>query len=413
MNIKEKHEIKLILPWKIIVIFIIILIPGVAPAELFSPFLVLTGIILIITNKGIIKKSYLKKIWPLFFIFFIGCIGIHNYLSRNIIRDMSYALTPLSLFYAGYYFSDSQLKLQNILKVIIITGLIFSIIHITQFIINPLLLLEKVEILRHSIFNPGGGVIILSLILGLLQYRIGFDNLFPKFIPRFIGLPLLFSSFILSFSRIGLVIGITLFISFIGSLSRINWKSLLTIGILALGLMLLILSTSVGETGTFRSKISQTLSEIAVSDYQDMADINNKWRGYETFRALLKFSKEGITGKLLGTGFGSVVDLGLSIKLGDSYMSEIPVFHNGYAYILVKTGIIGLICYGIFYFKLLKQSIKFKNSVIDEQILLSRILLGFTLTMMLSMYVVGGIAEIHDSEFIFLSAFILPRLEIV
>ena len=37
MNIKEKHEIKLILPWKIIVIFIIILIPGVAPAELFSP----------------------------------------------------------------------------------------------------------------------------------------------------------------------------------------------------------------------------------------------------------------------------------------------------------------------------------------------------------------------------------------
>ncbi|MEI7525265.1 MAG: hypothetical protein WCJ95_13090 [Mariniphaga sp.] len=340
-------------------------------------------------------------------------MGINNNSIRHIIRDILYALTPLSLFYIGYYFSENRLKFDKILKAIIILGFIFSIIHLAQFVITPSLLLEKVDILRQNTFNPGGGLIILSLILGTLQYRLGFDNLFPGFLPRFIVLPLLFLSVVFSFSRIGLVITITLLIAFTGYLTRINWKSILSIVILAFGLIYLILSTPTNETGTFRSKISKTITEITVSDYQDLSDVNQNWRGYETFRALLKFSRDGITEKIVGSGFGSVVDLGLSIKLGDTYLSEIPIFHNGYAYILVKTGLLGLLCYLIFYFNLLKYPYKYKNSVDPEHIILSQLLLGCILSMILSMYVVGGIAEIHDSEFIFLSGFIVRRLEIV
>ena len=413
MNIKDYSEIKLIIPWKICIIYLILLVPSVLPVELFSPILILTGMILLILTGGIIKIDYLKNIWPLLIILFIGIIGMSNHSSRHILRDISYALTPISLLFAGYYFSYSKISLQKILKVIVVIGLIFSLIHLIQFLINPSLLLEKVDIIRQKTFNPGGGIIILSLILGLLQNRLGFDNLFPKFIPRLIGLPLLFSAFIFSFSRIGVVIAITLFLSFLGILTRINWKSILTIGVLAFSFILLILSTPASETGTFRSKVSQSMTEIAVSDYQDMADINQKWRGYETYRALLKFSKEGIAGKILGSGFGSVVDLGVTIQLGDSYLSEIPIFHNGYAYLLVKTGLLGVLCYLIFYIGLLKRAIKFKNSENSEQVLFSHILIGCTLSMMLSMYVVGGIAQIHDSELLLLSGFVVGRLEII
>ena len=412
MTINENSVFKLLFPWKICIITLIFLIPSVLPAELFSPILVFAGVFFFILAGGIIKISFLKNIGPLLLILLIGIIGMNNNSSRHIIRDILYALTPISLFFIGYYFSENRLGLEKILKAIIFLGFIFSIIHLVQFIINPYLLSEKVDILRQNAFNPGGGLIILSLILGLLQYRLGFDNLFPRFIPRSIGISILFLSFAFSFSRIGSVIAITLFLSYIGFLTRINWKSILSIFILAVGLLYLILSTPINETGTFRSKISKTITEITVSDYQDMADVNQNWRGYETFRALLKFSKEGITEKILGSGFGSVVDLGLSIKLGDSYLSEIPIFHNGYAYILIKTGLLGLLCYIMFYSNLLKYTFKYKNSLDPVHHILSQLLLGCTLSMILSMYVVGGIAEIHDSEFIFLSGFIVRRLEI-
>ncbi len=413
MTIKENSVMRLIVPWKLLIIISIIVIPSVLPAELFSPILVLTGLFMLILNGGKIKISYLKIVFPLLLILLIGCIGLSNHSNRHIIRDVTYALTPISLLFAGYYFSDSRITLQKIFKIIVFISLIFSLIHLFQFLVNPLLLLEKIDIIRQKIFNPAGEIIILSLILGLLQYRLGFDNLFPRYIPRFIGIPLLLLSFVLSFSRVGSVIAITLFLSFIGSSIRINWKSILSLVVLSLSFIFFILTTPAYETGTFRSKVSQSITEIAVSDYQDMSDINQKWRGYETYRALLKFSKEGIAGKILGSGFGSVVDLGITIKLGDSYLSEIPIFHNGYAYLLVKTGLFGLGCYLIFYFRLLKYSFKFKKTGNTEYVVLAQILLGFTLSMILSMYVVGGIAEIHNSELLFLSGFVLGRLEII
>ena len=409
----DNQDTKLLFPWKIYVFSIILLIPFVLPAALFSPILVLSGLLILIVNGGKIKISYLKNVAPLFAIVIIGCIGMSNHSSHHILRDITYALTPLSLIYIGYYYCESRITLQQILKIIMLFALIFSLIHLFQFLINPSLLLEQVDTIRQNSFNPAGELVTFSLILGLIQYRLGLDNLFPRFLPRFIGLPILFLSFVFLFSRISFVVAIALFLSFMGFLSRINWKSIVSIGILLTGLLFLILTTPSYETNTFRGKISKSITEITISDYQNFADINHNWRGYETFRALLDFSKQGIVGKIIGSGFGSVVDLGLSIQLGSSYLREIPIFHNGYAYILVKTGLIGLFCYVLFYFNIIQYAFKLKKTENAEQFVLSLLLLGLALSMILSMYVVGGIAEIHDTAFLLLSGFILRRLEII
>jgi O-Antigen ligase len=412
MDLNINKENIFLFPWRTAILWTIIIVPGIFSGDIFSTCLVVISFLCLTVSNWKLKISYLKFITPLLAILCIGLIQIFGHQAWHTLRDIIYALTPIGVIFIGYFYANHPKNLSVILKTFILIGLIFSLIHLLQFIINPSLLFEKVDELRSNTFKPGGGLVILALIIGVFQYRLGFENLFPRYIPRSIGLLLLLLSFIFSFSRIGLVIAITLFLSLAGVFNRINWKSILSIGLMASGLLYLILSTPANESGTFKSKISKTFTEIAVSDYQNAADINMKWRGYETFRALLSFSKEGFIGKILGSGFGSVVDLGLTIQLGTSYLSEIPIFHNGYAYLLVKTGLIGLLCYIIFYFKLLKYALSFTHAENPEHLPLSRLLLGCTLSMMLSMYVVGGIAEIHDTEFLFLSGFIVRRLEI-
>ena len=114
---------------------------------------------------------------------------------------------------------------------------------------------------------------------------------------------------------------------------------------------------------------------------------------------------------ILGQGFGALVDLNMTMALAGVYFTKIPVLHNGYAYILVKAGILGILCYIFFYFVLLKYSSKFINSTNPEQILFSRLLIGCTLSLMLTMFVVGGIAQIHHSEFVLLIGFIYCRMK--
>jgi O-antigen ligase len=269
---------------------------------------------------------------------------------------------------------------------------------------------EKIDDVRKKVSNPGGNLIILAFVLGLLQNRINLGNLFPKFLPRFIAIPLLFLSFFLSFSRTGLISLILLVFSILGFVGRINLRAIFSIGLLIFGIIF-ILTTPEDEVGTFRSKIARSGKEIAVSDYENMNDINRNWRGFETYRALDTFMSGNLSQKILGQGFGALVDLGFTMTLGEVEYSKIPILHNGYAYILVKTGLIGILCYVFFYYILIKHSFKFKNSIDQEHIFLSRLLLGITLSLIFSMIVVGGMAEIHDSEFVLLAGYILRRIE--
>jgi len=396
---------------KVTVLFAVILASNFLPADLFSPIIVLSGFFLFCLSWHKIKKNYLKIVTPLLGIVILGLIGIVGHESRHILRDISYALSPISLIFIGYWVADKKNMWPHIFKILIFFGIIFSLIHLSQFLLNPDLLNEKFDVIRKEVTTIGGNLIILSLIIGIFQYRLGFCNLFPKMFPRFLALPILCLSFLLSFSRTGLIIGIILCFSILGFVSRINWRSIISIGVLIFGFIFIVFTTPSDEVGTFRSKLVRSIVEITVSDYQDLVDINNNWRGFEAYKAFASFESSSISKKILGQGFGSTINLGFTMNLAGADYDEIPILHNGYAYILVKTGLLGILCYAFFYLSLLKHSIKFRNSEIQDQVLLSRLLLGLTLSLVFSMLVVGGMAEIHDSEFVLLVGYILRRME--
>ena len=101
---------------------------------------------------------------------------------------------------------------------------------------------------------------------------------------------------------------------------------------------------------SFVQKTANTSSEVEVHSYETYEDINRNWRGFEASRAAKTYAEFGDTDKLFGGGFGTMVDLGFAIKLGSTGESFefVPLLHNGYMELLVKTGLLGLILFILF-----------------------------------------------------------------
>lgn len=74
------------------------------------------------------------------------------------------------------------------------------------------------------------------------------------------------------------------------------------------------------------------------------SEINKNWRGYEAYRALNEFNDYSILEKIIGHGFGTTVDMRNADFLG---IRRIPILHNGFVYMLIKSGILGLFLFGI------------------------------------------------------------------
>ena len=101
---------------------------------------------------------------------------------------------------------------------------------------------------------------------------------------------------------------------------------------------------------SFAQKTANTSSEVNVHSYETYKDINLNWRGFEASRAAKTYAAFSDTEKLFGGGFGTTVDLGFAMKLGNTGESFefVPLLHNGYMELLVKTGLLGLSLFIVF-----------------------------------------------------------------
>lgn len=393
---------------RVLVLCAVILAQNFLTTELRSPFIVLMG--LSIMTFGKIQTSYLKLVWPLLAVLVIGFVGVFNHESRDILRDIAFALTPIFLIFIGYWLAGNKAMRPLILKIMVTFGCVLAAVHLSTFVLNPELLSADLTEVRSSAGN-GADLVAFSLVLGLFQNRLGIGNLFPKFLPRLIVLPLLLASLVLSYSRTEFMVAIILSLSVEGWLSRVNLRLVLTSAVIVVGYISIVVVTPEDEVGTFRSKLARSAMEISISDFSDLPEINANWRGYEAYRTVATFLSGNIQQQVLGQGFGALVDLDLYIKLGgDEVVRYIPITHNGYAYILIKAGLLGLVCYALFYISVISYSLRYCNSMNSEERLLARLLLGCVLSLILVMIVVGGMAEMHSSELVLLLGFLMRRL---
>jgi hypothetical protein len=125
-----------------------------------------------------------------------------------------------------------------------------------------------------------------------------------------------------------------------------------------LALVAALLASIAAATIVARYEATPNIGEVNEMEFSaaDVGDENQRWRGFEAYMAAQKWEGGNWFEKAFGHGFGSQIELGMSFFLAGRYYDAIPQSHNGYATLLVKTGVVGIASFLLFYLSLIVVS---------------------------------------------------------
>lgn len=321
-------------------------------------------------GKPIISNSFLNKIIPILLIVIFGFMPtlFNDYGKMNIIKDFTHIIKPVVGIVLGYLIFKQINDYRTFVKIIIVTGFFCALYHLIRILIFANVS-ESVNDLRLSGLDNFLELFALFFIFftpKLFKEKIFKDDLYQNGIKV-----VLVVSCFLYFSRTMIVVFGVIILSIYGY-TKLTIKSMriIGIGIILLGMFYAYLfSIKIDRSGTgmetFFYKIKNAPIELFKTkiDRENHQDLWDHWRGYEAKRAFELMQKKPYS-YAVGTGYGSLVNLKFKAPLGDSkngmrYISEL---HNGYAYIIYKTGMLGLVLLLIFLYKLYQFIYKKANN---------------------------------------------------
>lgn len=307
-------------------------------------------------DRAIVSVSFLKIVTPILLLFIIGFFGtlLNHYNSFNISKDIFHFLKPILGILIGYFFFRKIDDFKVFVRTIVICGFISAIIHFIILIATGSLISGSINDIRE--FGRDNFLEIFALFFFLYYPKFHNDKLFKdKVSSQFIFITLLISS-IMYFSRTMMVVAIILLLTIYG-FTRVTRKSIKVIaafiGVVILFYVYLFsikLERNKPGLEAFLFKVKIAPSELFKTkiDRENHKDLWDHWRGYEAKRALALMEKNP-SSYVFGNGYGSLVNLKFKAPLdGEKGLKFISELHNGYPYVLYKTGFIGLLIYLIF-----------------------------------------------------------------
>lgn len=327
--------------------------------------------IFIFTDKAKISIQFLKKIFPILLLlvspFIIGLF--YDYGAGNFLKDFFYFLKPIIGITIGYLLFKKINSFDFFLKTVILTGLISAIIHFIILVFFTNFWSGNVSQIRE--FGKDNFLELFALLILWFSDRFIEKPLFTK--KRKLQILLLLAvSCLLYLSRTMLVVGLIMFLA-VNGYTVINAKTIkllaaFTIGIAILYMYLFSIKIDRNADGIngFLYKLKVAPGEIFISkiDRENHKHLWDHWRAYEATRAI-SLMNENPSSYIFGTGYGSKINLKFYSPLGESkkglkFISEI---HNGYIFVLYKSGFLGIIMYLFFLLDLYKANYKQKGYV--------------------------------------------------
>lgn len=300
-----------------------------------------------------ISKQELIILLPLILILITGIL-----LSKGenfiIIKDIWYFTKPIIYIMFGYVLARWNLKEKSFLGIILLIAICSSVIRIIQYIFctdNAVGINEIRAIVGAGSFLEA---YILAFILSKRRY---------KYIRNYLALPywlnilIISASIFLSFSRTGYLVFLISILAFnnyflfnLQSITKNIFKLSIIVGII---LSSILITNKYFEKDTLvynlTNKFLNIFSEIsAEKKFTSKQIINDNWRGYETLLVKNEIKKGSNLQKIFGFGFGKTIFIGYEGWLGPTNIN-IPLFHNGFIQIRLKTGYFGLILYFVFF----------------------------------------------------------------
>lgn len=325
------------------VILFICFIGSVYSLEVFSIFSIYLFFIFSLLKEKRSLKFY-KYVTPLILMTSLGLIYSINNLTKDIIRDIFYFTTPILLIIFGAICSI-KFTLNKYISLLTYFGLFYSIFYIISFIYFNIKQTYSIDELR-VLIGPGNILSILSLFF-LVSNRV--KNIFSRiFLLRFFFICINFIAILLFNSRSYSLCFIIFFIYFFQIFpTRVKASLILFIVFFILSLAII----NINSENSFYGKVLNSLDEISTTNAADLSSNYSNYRAYETFCAIDTYLSGSSLNHVFGQGFGKLVDLKFEIQLTADSWQYIPLVHNGYMYILIKSGLLGIILFLIFLYR--------------------------------------------------------------
>ena len=367
---------------------------------------------MLLSNDFSLSRFTFDLISILLIILIIGIISSLFYQKQifDWFKDLLYFLKPILGIILGYLLIKKINNKRFFLNTLVYMSLIFALFHISSVLINTNFSTDTINDIRNTngLANP---LELLALIILISSYRYDYLQIVNK--QKKLLIFVLTLSVILYFSRT-MVVAFIIMISTVYSYTKLTTKGF-KYGLVLFSLtgLFYIYLFSIDlerdqpglESFLYKMKIapSEIFSPTINIDKKNHKNLWDHWRAYETNMAYKQMKLHPIS-FVNGYGFGSLVDLKFVAPLNEQGMRYIPILHNGYFYILFKTGFVGLFFYLSFLLLLYFQSYKNKISI-DEQVV-RNFISAIGLYFVFSSFIITGIYNLEETYTFILGGFL-------
>ncbi len=325
-------------------------------------------------------------------------------------KDFIYFVRPILVILAGYFLTMRFSNKKTFLNIIVLMGFYFAFMHLLNFVIYFNIIPSHTSGIR-NIFGRYNHVetvalLILICVKDLPVKRSRYKIFYQAFVVCLVV------SFIMYISR-------TMFmVVLIGSLAYYGYLKLNRKGTIALVSFLIIgagfalflqayepATENPGIVDGFLLKIKNSASEsfslgnINVQDL-DRRELWKHWRAYEAFKVYQEAEAENLW--LTGQGFGSTVDIGFEARLDGELTQHLSLTHNGFAYLFLKTGVLGLIIYMVLILYLYSFSYSPRRGTLAD--IGNNFLVATAFYILITSFVVTGIFKPYDMAALLIGA---------
>ena len=157
------------------------------------------------------------------------------------------------------------------------------------------------------------------------------------------------------------------------------------------------------ESFLYKMKIapSEIFSPPKSIDTKNHSNLWDSWRAYEAKMAINQVDTFG--GFVFGKGLGALVDLKFFAPLGGEQIRFIPILHNGYINIFLKSGFIGVLLYIMLLVYLYLTKTKNKNK---QMRFTCNVVSGLAVHYLFTSLIVTGIYNLSESYAFILGVFL-------
>lgn len=353
--------------------------------------------------------TYVSIFAAILFISFMPTIFIYSHSLFPIIKDFTYIVKPILGILVGYqvfrYTSEKGLR------VFVYVGVAIALLHIGLL----LFAFFNYHSLDLNLIRAQGGFFsdyeIYALIVLLFHKKLNLI-LHKRNIQLFtfiIG----FSS-LMYFARTNMIQFAILILAMKGYLF-LTPKTIRVLSVLIVGMVvsyIVIYNSNPIRNGKgldailYKIKIAPEEAFKTHINKDDWKDFNDNYRSFENIIAVKQVSSNGIGAIFFGEGLGSTLNLGQKVLTTDgSMIQQIPIAHNAYMTVFLKSGIVGVVFLILFIIVLYRQPKSKFESVRNINLLL----IGTSIFLIASNWVFMGLYLKLDNKSIIIGFLVALR----